>query len=199
MSEADRQLVRQLLTGDPASARQFVDEWQPRIAGWIARFCSPGAVEDYAQEVLWHLAQDGWGRLGSWRGLDAERSNPNSLAAYIKKITILKTIDLLRADRRQLPNSGEPFDIVDETGLLGMDPMESAEGRSLMAAIMACFDDVERRDQHLLIMWRQGRPDRHSARILGMTANNVRQRRHYVLKRLRLCLIAKLPGYFSDF
>jgi DNA-directed RNA polymerase specialized sigma24 family protein len=133
-----------LLTGDPASTRQFVDEWQPRIAGWISRFCPSGAVEDYAQEVLSHLAQDGWRRLGSWRGLDAERSNPNSLAAYIKKITISKAIDLLKADRRQLPHSGEPFDIVDETGLLGMDPMESAEGRSLMAAIKACFDEVQR-------------------------------------------------------
>ena len=198
MSEADRQSVRQLLTGDHAGVHQFVRTWQPRIARWIAQSNPPMIVEDYTQEILCHLAADGWRRLRAWRGLYSGTYNPNSLAAYIKIMTIRKMITLQRADRKQLPGAGDPFDIVDDESLLGLNPLESAEGERLMVAISACLNVFKRKDRNLLVMWRQGHKDRHTARILQTNENNVRQRRRYLLKKLRVCLIEKLPGYFSD-
>ena len=115
-----------MAAGDSAAVNEFVRLWLPRISGWIARKHPRHVIRDYAQEVLIHSARDNWARLLEWRGLYSDDAwNPHSLAAYLRTIPIRRAISLQRADRRQLPSTDGPVDIVDEHG-----PLVGAEGWS---------------------------------------------------------------------
>ena len=198
MFEEDRQLIKALASGDNSAADEFVRQWQPRIYAWVQGRTSSRRVDDYVQEVWLQLATNNWYALLAWNGLNAEHPvNPNSLAGYLRMITFNKVTSLYRRDNNQLPESPTPFDFADENGLLGRNPLTETEADFLMAYFELCFEVMSQRDQNLFVMWEEGHQDSHTARILDMTANNVRQRRCYMLNKLRECLDRKLPGYFT--
>ena len=183
--EAQRQLVRRLLDGDSAAGHEFLREWAPRIKVWVRRATSADNVDDYSQEVLAYLCQDTWSALSNWKGLYSDDEwNPNSLEAYLRTTTRRTVIDLWRADQRQLPEGGEYWDIVDENGAMGRNPVDTYCETQEAETIRVLIEHLSPRDRNLLHLWLQGEPDRHTARLLRMTENNVRQRRHYLLNRV---------------
>lgn len=185
MRDAQRQLVGQLLTGDRAAEGEFLCEWGPLIKAWVRRSTSSDNVEDYSQEILIDLSEDKWSTLSAWNGLYSDEAwSPNSLKAYLRRITHRKVIDLWRADQRQLPEGGEYQEIVDEQSALGRNPEQAHSDAQEQQIIHLLIEQLPPRDKNLLHLWLQGEPDQHTARMLQMTDNNVRQRRHYLLNRL---------------
>ena len=195
MRDAERQRVNQLLSDDPAAADAFVREWSPRVVAWVRRNTPAHRVEGYCQEVFLHLCQDKWSRLRNWDGLYSDEAwHPNSLAGYLRTITVNKVADLLRADARQLPGGGESRDAVADDGALGRNPEDATADARDKALFRECLDDLQPRDRNLLYLWCQGQQDSYTARLLGMNANNVRQRRHYVARKLSECVENRRRG-----
>jgi RNA polymerase sigma factor (sigma-70 family) len=185
VKEAQRQLIRGLLDGHSAAGHEFLREWAPRIKVWIRSATSADNVDDYSQEILLYLCQDNWSVLSNWNGLFSDDDwSPHSLEAYLRTITRRKVIDLWRADQRQLPEGGEYREVVDEYGVIGRNPERASVESQQQEIVRHLIEQLSVRDKKLLILWMQGEPDRHTARLLRMTENNVRQRRHYLLKRL---------------
>lgn len=73
--------------------------------------------------------------------------------------------------------------------------MEAERGR-LMVAFRNCARYFTDNDHRAIRMWFEGHTAQHIAEQLGTNPNNVYQRRSYLLKQLRDCLIDKLPEYF---
>lgn len=185
MHEEDRQLIKRLVLGDSRAEFDFVRHWMPRITGWVRGRAPAHVVQDYAQEVLIHLARDNWSRLLQWHGLyDDTATNPNSLAAFIRTVTVNKTSDLLRADRPEAPTGGEGLEIVDKDSPIGVDPGYQAEQAAKHALLARLIEELKPRDRNILTMWRQGHPYAYIARALGITENNARQRRTYLTRKL---------------
>ena len=196
MPEEDRQLIRAMVSGDRGAAHEFVSTWQPRIERWIAVRTLQFRIDDYAQEVWLHLAEGNWLRLLQWRGLyDDEAYHAHSLEAFLKRITIRKIIDLQGAERIQ-ESSYDPADIVDEQTELGRDPALGAERSRLRRAFDACSRLFQRKDHRAIRLWWEGYSAREIGERLDTNPNNVYQRRSYLLKQLRDCLVEKLPEYF---
>jgi len=199
VATAERQFIRDLAAGDRAAADEFVRFWYPQIKSWIAGRASPSKVEDYAQEVWQHLIKDEWRVLLQWKGLyDDAVWHPRSLAAFLRQITINKVRDLQRAEQRQLPHAMDPVDIIDVDGPLGTDPMVQADRAHLEAAFLSCISRFNDQDQNLLRMWWEGYTGAETGAELGMTPNNVYQRRSYLFRQLSGCLVEKLSEHFRD-
>jgi len=198
VATAERQFIRDLVAGDAAAANEFVCFWHPQIKTWITGRASPSKVEDYAQEVWQHLIKDEWRVLLQWKGLDDDAVwHPRSLAAFLRQTTINKVRDLQRAEQRQLPRAMDPVDIIDVDGPLGTDPLVQADRARLEAAFLSCFSRFNDQDQNLLRMWWEGYTGAETGAEMGMQPNNVYQRRLYLFRQLRACLVEKLPEYFS--
>jgi len=197
VATAERQFIRDLIAGDRVAADEFVRFWHPQIIKWVAYEASPLKVEDYTQEVWQHLIKDEWRVLLQWKGLyDDADWDPRSLAAFLKRVTVNKVRDLQRAEGRQLPPAMDPVDIIDVDGPLGTDPLEQADRARREAAFLSCFSRFNDRDQNLLHMWSEGYTGAEIAAVLGMQPNNVYQRRSYLFRQLRDCLVENLPGAF---
>ena len=185
--------------GDSGAFQKFARAWYPEIVRWIAARTSGDKVEDYAQEVWIHLTKDGCHNLLLWRGLYATGPvHPNSLAAFLKTITVHRVASLHNADYKHWLDFGDDANVVDEDGQLGRNPSDPLEGEQIKVHFRECFGFLPRLDKRMLIMKWNGRSDNDIARLFRMTANNVRQRRHQMVKRIRECLSDKLPAYFSS-
>ena len=198
MYDPERQLIRGLITGDLGATEAFIGHFNPLIRRWIRSNSWLRPVDDIAQQVWYHLLEDHWKRLLSWDGLYADSSNPRSLEAFLKKVTVNKARDLERAKNRDLPAAGDPFPIIIDDGPVGADPKTLAERERLIAVFEHCFRRLQDRDRLNLIMWQEGHSDAEIGERLGMTANNASQRRFQALPRLRLCLEEHLPEYVCD-
>ena len=199
MATAERQFISDLVAGDAAAATEFVNFWHPKIKTWVARHAPLSTVEDYAQEVWQHLIKDDWRVLLQWNALyDDAAWNPRSLSAFLRRVTENKVKDLQRADGRQLPPAMDLVDILDVDGPLGTDPLVHAERALHEAAFLSCFSRFNERDQTLIRMWFEGCSGEETGAELGMTPNNVYQRRSYLFGQLCDCLDGNLPRYFSD-
>ena len=197
MTDQDRQLIMGLVTGNPGATNEFLSMWQRRIYSWIRQNSWLRQRDDIAQQVWFHLLENGWDRLLSWDGLYHE-VKPHSLAAFLRQVTINKVRDLERKAERNLPEGGDPFDIIDEDGSAGTNPLDMVERERLRRAFEECFGRLQPRDQTSLVMWYEGHQDAEIAERLSMTANNVAQRRYQALPRLRMCLKQTLPEYMRD-
>ena len=186
-----------LVTGDPGATNEFISFWQPKIYGWIRRHSWIRQADDASQQVWFHLLENGWDRLLQWDGLYGETPR-YSLHAFLKRVTINKLRDLERKAKRQLPPGGDPFDIGGDGDTVGGNPFDMAERERIRRAFERCFGRLQPRDQTNLVMWYEGHPDKEIAEQLQMTANNVAQRRHQALPRLRMCLEENLPEYMRD-
>ena len=154
-------------------------------------------VEEYAQEVWGHLIEGNWLRLLQWNGLFNDAAwHPHSLEGFLHTLTTNKVTDSLRAEPPQLPPNLDPVDIIDRTTPYGRDPMLEAERSRLVSAYEDCAGWFNDRDNQLITLWWEGHTGQYIAQQLRMTANNVYQRRSYLLKQLRDCLVEKLPEYF---
>jgi len=179
--------------GDPGAFQEFARTWYPRIVEWIAPRTSHDKVMDYAQEVWVHLTKDGCRNLIGWRGLYVEGdSNPHSLAAYLKTVTVRKVIDLHKADNKHWLDFGDPPDIKS-----GENPPETIEDDQIRIGFRECFSELPRLDKRMLIMKWNGRSDEAIGQFYRKTANNIRQRRYQMILKLRECLSVKLPAYFG--
>ena len=185
MHEQDRQLIKRLVLGDSYAELQFVHRWHPRIIGWIRQQAPSVEARDYAQEVLIHLARDNWDHLLKWRGLYEDTPNLNSLAGFLRRVTRNKTIDLLRADGHELAEEDEPAEIEDKHSPMGVNPSDQVEDAAKRALLERLIAELPPRDRNLLTMWRLGHPDSHTALMLRMEPNNVRQRRKYLIDKIR--------------
>ena len=199
MTERTRQLIRGMQEQDPTAFDEFARAWYPRIVNWVSTRTSPDKVEDYAQSVWLHLTEDGCRRLLRWGGLYADTAgNPHSFDGYLKRITQRKVIDLHRIDNKQWLDYGDPPEVIDRDGRLGVDPLDEVEGEQIKRVFRACFGQLQIRDKKMLIMKWSGRSDDAIGRRFQMLANNVRQRCHQMVRKLRACLSAKLPAYFNN-
>ena len=197
MAQAERRLIKDLIAGNIAAGDEFVRIWQPRIISWIKGRASSIHVVEYAQEVWRHLFEDDWRRLLQWKGLyDDEAWNPRSLDAYLKWLTIYKVIDLQRREMRYPRPDMDPADILDEDGPSATDSFVQIERARLETSFIGCTSRFDEKDQRLIQMWWEGYPGSEIATALGMEPQNVYQRRFYLLKQLRACLVDKLPEYF---
>lgn len=179
------------------AAQQFVDAWNDRIVYWVSRRVPAARVEEYAQEVWLHIMDGNWKRLLQWRPLYDENAwHEHSLEAYLKRLTENKVSDLLRSDPTVLLRALDPNDIVDRTTSLGHDPEVEAERSRLIAAYEFCANRFSDRDHRLLRLWLEGHAAQYIAERIGINANNVYQRRSYLFRGLRDCLVEQLPGYF---
>ena len=195
MRDAQRQLIGRLLSGDRTAGDAFVREWGRRIVAWVRRDAPAHLIDEYSQEVLLHLCRNNWASLSGWRGLySGEDWHPNSLAGYLKSITAHKVNDLIDADNRRLPAGGEYRDVVEDGGALGINPADSTADAGNKALLRECINTLQPKDRNLLYLWRQGEPDSYTAQLLDMNANNVRQRRHYLTKKLIECVENRRRG-----
>ncbi len=184
--------------GNPAAFDYFAETWYRKIVRWVGQQTSRDKVMDYAQGIWIHLTEDGCKRLLKWNGLYDDRGgNPHSFAAFLKTITHSKVSDLHDVDVKPWLQFGDPDDIYGGRGSED-DPLQPVQGEQIKGAFRDCFAELPPRDQKMLIMKWNGRPDEDIARLFRMTANNVRQRRYQMVRKLRECLSAKLPAYFSN-
>ena len=196
MPERDRQLLKRIHAGERRAEEEFVREWYPRIAGWVAQATSADKVEDYTQAVMLHLADPGWRPLLRWQGLEAnDTDNPNSLAAFLRTVTRRKVIDLYRADH---PERFEPLGPDEIPADDGDQPQRLKAREQFKLAFRSCFARLQRKDQRMLIMRLQERSDEEIAEKFGRSKDSVRQRRSAAYKLLRKCLAALAPGQFGD-
>ena len=196
MPDEDRKLIKKMVNGDRWAANEFVSAWHPRVQHWIAARTLQHRIDDYAQEVWLHLADGNWLRLLQWRGLYADEAyHAHSLEAFLKRITIRKIIDLQGTERIE-PSPYDPADIVDENTELGRDPALGTERSRLRRVFDACSRLFKRKDHQAIRLWWEGYSAREIGEQLDTNANNVYQRRSYLLKQLRDCIVEKLPEYF---
>ena len=180
---------------DSAAGHEFVRIWGPHITHWVAQNALHEKVEEYAQEVWIHLVAGNWLRVLQWNGLyDDAAWHENSLKAFLKQITIHKVSDLRDAEPPQLPPGLDPSDIID--GALGNNPLVQAERSRLMGAFDSCMRWFKEKDHRAIFLWWEGHTAQHIADELDTNANNVYQRRSYLLNQLRKCLVEKLPEHF---
>lgn len=197
MCEEERNLIRRLAERDPLAEREFVEKWDPRITRWVAQRAQPHKVEEYTQEVWGHRIAGNYLRLLQWKALyDDEAWHEHSLESFLKQITRNKVLDLVDAEPPQLPQGLDPNDIIDRTTPLGTDPLIEAERERLMSAYTSCADRFNDNDHRSIRMWWEGHTARHIAAQLDTNPNNVYQRRSYLLRQLRACLVEMLPEYF---
>jgi RNA polymerase sigma factor (sigma-70 family) len=197
--EQQRQLIRRLAAHDRAAGREFVRKFDDRIKRWISEVAAYEKVEEYAQEVWGHLIQGNWMRLLQWKGLyDDEAWNLHSLEAFLRRITINKARDLHAAEPPQLPQGVDPSDIIDRTTSLGTDPVAEAERSRLLRVFDHCTRWFKKKDHDAIRLWWEGYSAQQIAEFIRTNSNNVHQRRSYLFKRLRECLIENLPEYFRD-
>ena len=196
MPADERQLIRGMVSGDRGAANDLVNAWQPRIKHWIATRTLAYRVDDYVQEVWYHLAQGNWLRLLQWRGLyDDDAYHEHSLEGFLKRVTIHKIIDLQGAERLQ-QSQLDPADTVDENTELGRDPALGTERSRLRRVFDACSRLFKRKDHLAIRLWWEGYSAKEIGEQLDTNPNNVYQRRSYLLKQLRDCIVEKLPEYF---
>jgi len=195
--DEERNLIHRMAAGDRAAGHEFVDRWDSRMKAWISQQVANDMVEEYAQEVWAHLIQANWLRLLQWNGLyDDAAWHEHSLEAYLKRITTNKVSDLRDAEVPRLPQGLDPVEIIDRTTPLGNDPLVEAERERLVVAFTFCSSRFKDGDHRAIMMWWEGYTAQHIAEQIGSNANNVYQRRHYLLNQLRDCLVEKLPEYF---
>ena len=197
MFEEERQLIFGVVSGDESATEYFIAVWHPRIYRWLYQKSWLRPVEDSAQQVWYHLLDKGWERLLGWDGLYLENWHQHSLESYLKTITIHKARDLERAAYRRLPAVDEVLDVVDD-GPVGADPVTLLERARVREAFDGCFQRAQARDQRNMVMWFEGKSDEEIAEDLGITPNNVSQRRFQALRRLRACLREKIPEYLEN-
>lgn len=199
MRESDRQLIGGVALDDGAAVVAFIRQWEPEIARWVSQRAPRDRVPDYCQEVWMHLSKNNWQNLLSLDALYTDKpSNPHTLRAFIKRITINRVSDLLAADTSKLNVVDVPLHSVDSPGPSGLDPQRIASNSQVLDVYLAWYNERPSRDQSLLGMWHAGYTGKEIAEELGMTANNVRQRRFYLLGKLLEHLVTRLPGYFRD-
>ena len=195
--EEQRNLIRRLAARESGADREFYSLWHGRICAWIASQAPYEKVEDYAQEVWSHLNKGRWLRILQWDGLyDDDAWHPQSLEGFLHRITVNKVTDLWRAEPKFQPGDFDPVDIIDRTTPMGNDPMIEAERSRLIAAFEFCASWFRDKDHTLLWMWWEGRSGAEIADELDTNANNVYQRRSHIFRRLRECLVERLPEYF---
>ena len=173
--------------------------WDPRIKYWISQCAPQEKVEEYAQEVWGPLIEGNWLRLLQWKGLyDDDAGNPHSLEAFLKRITINKARDLSAAEPPQLPKGVDPNVVIDRTTSLGPDPVAEAERSRLLSAFDHCTRWFKQKDHDAIRLWWEGYSALQIAEMIRTNANNVYQRRSYLFRRLRACLVENLQEYFRD-
>jgi RNA polymerase sigma factor (sigma-70 family) len=177
---------------------QFIVQWHRKIVGWIARRAPPDRIEDYTQEVWDHLSKNAWRILLQCRALDSDDPGRYALTGFLHSVTLNRVKDLLKADRPRIEIVEVPIHGIENPGPTGLDPEQIAGHQQVIRVYQAWFDELSARDQALLTMWHAGHVDREVADRLRMQENNVRQRRFYLLRRLRDHLVNRLPGYFRD-
>ena len=199
MREEERQFIKRLAHHDPAAGHRFVNMWDDRIKYWISQCAPHEKVEEYAQEVWAHLIQGNWMRLLQWKGLyDDDAWNPHSLEAFLKRVTMNKASDLFAAEPSPLPAGLDPSDIVGGTTPFGSDPVAETERSRLLAVFDHCTSWFDTKDHDAIRMWWEGHSALHIAELIRTNANNVYQRRSYLFRRLRDCLVENMPEYFHD-
>ena len=197
MREEQRNLIRRVAARESGADQEFYNLWHGRICDWIASQAPYEKVEDYAQEVWSHLNKGRWLRILQWDGLyDDDAWHPQSLEGFLHRITVNKVTDLWRAEPKFQPGDFDPVDIIDRTTPMGNDPMIEAERSRLIAAFEFCASWFRDKDHTLLWMWWEGRSGAEIADELDTNANNVYQRRSHIFRRLRECLVERLPEYF---
>lgn len=199
MCNADIELVRRIELGDPSAEIEFATIWYPRIYGWVRQQVRGDEARDYAQDVWMHLAERRYHRLLKWRGLwNPATVNPHSFAAYLKKVTALKVIDLLRASGRLPPLADDHIELTDDTGPLGGDPFHVAVSEEQMEILEHVISEFSDRDQQLMDMKSLGHSQREIGEILDMTANNVGVRHHYLIRKLLPILRERMSEDFGN-
>ena len=173
--------------------------WDPRIKYWISQCAPYEKVEEYAQEVWGHLIEGNWLRLLQWKGLyDDEAGNPHILEAFLKRLTQNKARDLFAAEPAQLPKGVDPNDVIDRTTSLGPDPAAETERSRLLSVFDHCTRWFKQKDHDAIRLWWEEYSALQIAEIIRTNANNVYQRRSYLFRRLRACLVENLSEYFRD-
>ena len=199
MLEEQRQLIRRLAAGDKAAEDRFASDWHDRIRYWVSDIAPQHKIDDYAHEVWLHLKRSSWMRLLQWHPLfDDDAWHEHSFESFLKRIAQNKAIDLRRKEPPELPPGLDPNDIIDRTTVLGNDPVVEAERSRLIAAYEFCASRLQERDHLLMRLWWEGHTGEYIAARIKTNANNVYQRRSYIFRRLRKCLIERLPEYFRD-
>ena len=199
MLEEQRQLIRRLAAGDKAAEDQFANDWYHRIRYWVSDIAPPHKIEDYVHEVWLHLKRSNWLRLLQWKPLyDDGAWQERSFEGFLKRVARNKAIDLRRKEPPELPPGLDPNDIIDRTTPLGNNPIVEAERSRLIAAYEFCASLLKQRDRFLIRLWWEGHTGEYIAARIETNANNVYQRRSYIFRRLRKCLIERLPEYFRD-
>ena len=199
MRDQERQLVHRVASQDRSACDEFVQMWDDRIRYWVSRRSRAEKVEEYTQEVWGHLIERNWLRLLQWDGLfNDEAWHENSLVAFLKKLTNNKVTDLLRAEPPIPPRGLDPDKIIDGTTGYGWHPSLEAERSILISVYEDCSGRFKDRDKQLIRLWWEGHTGQEIAEQLIMKANNVYQRRSYLLKQLRDCLVDNLPEYFRS-
>lgn len=196
MPEHDRQILRRLHAGDTRAPQEFARDWYSRIERWVEQMTSPEQVKDYTQAVFLYLAEDGWRRLLSWKGLEAEAiDNPQSLAAFLHTVTRRRVIDLYRADHPERFENLGPDDLPDDES---NQPQRLQAREQFKLAFRSCFARLQRKDQRMLIMRLNERSDEEIAEKFGRSTDSVRQRRSVAYRALRKCLALLAPGQFGN-
>ena len=107
-----------------------------------------------------HLSKDNWKNLLKLDALYTnEPSNPHTLRAFLKTITMNQVSDLLAADKSKLNVVDVPLHSVDGPGPSGLDPQRITSNSQVIGVYRGWYDERPARDQSLLGMWHAGYTD----------------------------------------
>ena len=210
-SPTDPELVGRCLAGDSDAWDLFVARFSGLIYFAIlhalgGRRSAPGRgggggagprglpedlVGEIHNQIFLGLMEDGGRRLARWHGR-------SKLSHWIKVVSVNRTIDFLRAQRRDLPLDDSDSPAAATVGALahgGPDPelqaMREQRSRLLGAAVGSLAPD----DRTLVrLMYVEGRSGEEVARELGTTVGAIYTRKNRIRKRLQTLLRAEAPS-----
>lgn len=176
MAEADGELVRRVLAGDPSAFESLVAAHTPRIRAVIANVLGrdPAILDDVAQEAFLHAYRN-LGRLGE----------PAAFPSWLCVIARNESVTWLRRNARVRTVGVEHVD-----GQPPQDPEDADAGpdlkplRDALAALSPSYREI------IALKYEAGLSYEQIAETLGMSVANVEKR----LYRARQALMERMPA-----
>lgn len=187
-NEADEELVRGLLAGEPEAAKRFTDSYKAIFQHCVAQFESNATSrEDLFQNLIFHVLE----RLRQG-AFDASKG---SFGTWLYRVAWCRSVDLKRKEnaRRRVPVQNTDDDLTEKA-----DPTPGPERQvgdeELGSAVRSALEELEPEERELLVLrFVDGLTLVEVAERVGLSVEQTKYRLKRASAALRKALIARLP------